>query len=253
MSTYKTRLGAVLELDSLKEKDIINNVEYLKSKHKLSAYTTALYRVAHNHPEVEKLVRQEMGGLPNTRDAFFESIKGEINNTIESINKLQDNLIEQKATLLYWQSICPAQKLDNTALGILAIQNHLKEIKKLLYTSIEFPDKDDTYVADIETLADRVLNNVVEQLTQMNITSQQLVQSVQVPQYPTMPVMGPMQTVSNAPILNQTDLENTASEMIHQGPKIVEPPKEDTVVALTFEDETVEEEFYNDLEAFCGI
>lgn len=250
MNTYKTRLGAVIELDADKEQDIITTLENLKAKHKLSSYTIALYRVAHNNQEVAQLVEDELNGVPNTRNHFFSDLSEQVQHSQEVLNKLEGLLIELKASFLTGKSIGIPQKLDNTALGLLSVENQLREIRRIL-NPLKMEEDGSQYVHKIDSITDDVLLNIEKVLEQLQIQPQMLM-----PSYPQ--AQDTLQNTSPYTLSDrQTRVDTTQDVPMFNGynkNKVKEEgaTKYITEVA-TVNAEDVSEEEIDDLAAFCGI
>lgn len=137
---YKFKLGATITLDERQEEDIINTLNSLKSRHKLGEYTSALYRVAANNPEVAELVKNELEGHLSSRDHFFSRVQEHINGCKDSIKEINTELVKIKAALLYGNRLGLTGKTDNLSISTLAVERHLNKLKKALYGNILFEE-----------------------------------------------------------------------------------------------------------------
>lgn len=188
--TYKCKLNATFTLDEKLEVDIINTVENLKSKHKLGEYTSALYRVAANNPDVARLVKAELGGSLNSRDTFFNSIQTEMSNCRADIDLINSELVKIKSALLYGNRIGLTGKTDNLAISITSVERHLNKLKKSLNGNLGLRSDSDKGVNDLNEIALEVfdmldemipVDQYVKDMQQAGFISNSQVQAIQDP------------------------------------------------------------------------
>ena len=161
---YKFKLGATVSLNERQEQDIIDTLNNLKSRHKLGEYTSALYRVAANNPEVAELVRKELEGSLSSRDVFFNNIQSEINGCTESIKNIHEELLKIKSALLYGNRIGLTGKTDNLSISTLAVERHLNKLRKSIYGGITFDEGINKAHTDLNEIALEVFDILEEML-----------------------------------------------------------------------------------------
>lgn len=161
MSTYKVKLGATLSLSKERERDIVQNLEKLKSRHKLGEFISQSLRVVFENRELaEKCgLNFDRYGLTDNRKRFFDAVNTEVrqmNKKIDEIynmayktymltqfnkkmgledkskNLLQAQFILQKQT----KEMCDILGIDN--IGQIYESNKMYDLEKNVDETLEF-------------------------------------------------------------------------------------------------------------------
>lgn len=139
MSDYSVRLGSTLTFNTEKEKDIIEMVERLSSKHKLGELISHLIRVAFESPEAynskEKLQQMitDMAklGISKSRYDFFNSIASEVAAMKNKVNDIYDMCLKMESAIMLGKRLGIEGKIDNALGATFLLEQQLEKLSQV--------------------------------------------------------------------------------------------------------------------------
>lgn len=224
---YKIKLGSVLSLDSVQEKDLVDQLEDLRSRHKLGEYITLCIRACYEKPNILRDMRDSLGytGIHKDREEFFRDVSSQVKEMQDKINSIYDMAFTMYTMVQCGKRIGLEEKADNAILSSFLLKRQLDKIVADLGISVEkfnwsgadnrvTQDKADKVVELlIESYAGNILNEViqetkrtvvVETTEQVQVPSSQAVQNT-VEQVVEEPVE------MQLPIVSEKDFESNAN------------------------------------------
>ena len=131
------KLGATICYDKEREQDIINQLDKLKSQHKLGDLITNLIRIAFEHPkELRELgLRVENYGLSDNRREFFNGIEKKILEMSKKVNGIYDMAVKMYSLALFNKKIGLEQKSINLLQAQFILQKQINELCTILGVS----------------------------------------------------------------------------------------------------------------------
>lgn len=131
---YKVKLGATLTFDFEIEKDIVAQVEKLKSQHKLGEFISNALRVVFEHPELlEKEAKSlEDFKLTDNRKLFHEYVEDKIEKTAVKINETYKLAYELHSLAKFNKKFDMYETSKNILASQFIIAKQVEDLKKIL-------------------------------------------------------------------------------------------------------------------------
>lgn len=131
---YKVKLGATLTFDFEIEKDIVAQVEQLKSQHKLGEFISNALRVIFEHPELlEKEAKSlEDFKLTDNRKLFHEYVEDKIEKTAIKINETYKLAYELHSLAKFNKKFDMYETSKNILASQFILAKQVEDLKKLL-------------------------------------------------------------------------------------------------------------------------
>lgn len=169
MAEEKIKLGCVLTFDSEKDKDMIDLVNELKSRHKLGKYLNALIGLVQEREDLQEELRSQFEDEQTSRQKFFDGVREEVNQLVEDNKVIREELIELKAALKYGDSVGLLGKVENVELGNLNNLMHMREMSKKLNGNIQANIIEEEKEL-IDRTVDKVVDRVIEELRGIDVS-----------------------------------------------------------------------------------
>ena len=127
---YKIKLGAVLKFDYQQEKDIINQIESLTSRHKLGEFISNLIRIAFDSPEIMEAngLRLEDFGISKERYEYFKEVESEMLKVRNRVDKIYDMALEMHTAAKFGRRIGLEDKSKNLIQSQFLLQRQIEEL-----------------------------------------------------------------------------------------------------------------------------
>jgi hypothetical protein len=131
---YKVKLGATLTFDFEIEKDIVAQVEKLKSQHKLGEFISNALRVVFEHPELlEKEAKSlEDFKLTDNRKLFHEYVEDKIEKTAVKINETYKLAYELHSLAKFNKKFDMYETSKNILASQFILAKQVEDLKKIL-------------------------------------------------------------------------------------------------------------------------
>lgn len=131
---YKVKLGATLTFDFEIEKDIVAQVEKLKSQHKLGEFISNAIRVVFEHPELlEKEAKSlEDFKLTDNRKLFHEYVEDKIEKTAVKINETYKLAYELHSLAKFNKKFDMYETSKNILASQFILAKQVEDLKKIL-------------------------------------------------------------------------------------------------------------------------
>jgi hypothetical protein len=131
---YKVKLGATLTFDFEIEKDIVAQVEKLKSQHKLGEFISNALRVVFEHPELlEKEAKSlEDFKLTDNRKLFNEYVEDKIEKTAVKINETYKLAYELHSLAKFNKKFDMYETSKNILASQFILAKQVEDLKKIL-------------------------------------------------------------------------------------------------------------------------
>ena len=131
---YKVKLGATLTFDFEIEKDIVAQVEQLKSQHKLGEFISNSLRIIFEHPELlEKEAKSlEDFKLTDNRKLFHEYVEDKIEKTAIKINETYKLAYELHSLAKFNKKFDMYETSKNILASQFILAKQVEDLKKLL-------------------------------------------------------------------------------------------------------------------------
>lgn len=131
---YKVKLGATLTFDFEIEKDIVAQVEKLKSQHKLGEFISNALRVVFEHPELlEKEAKSlEDFKLTDNRKLFHEYVEDKIEKTAVKINETYKLAYELHSLAKFNKKFDMYETSKNILASQFTLAKQVEDLKKIL-------------------------------------------------------------------------------------------------------------------------
>ena len=131
---YKVKLGATLTFDFEIEKDIVAQVEKLKSQHKLGEFISNALRVVFEHPELlEKEAKSlEYFKLTDNRKLFHEYVEDKIEKTAVKINETYKLAYELHSLAKFNKKFDMYETSKNILASQFILAKQVEDLKKIL-------------------------------------------------------------------------------------------------------------------------
>lgn len=157
--TYAIKLGAVLKFDPKKEKDIINFVENLSSKHKLGAFLTNAVRFVYSNPREFQMAYGyiEDDGLTRERQMFFNGINSRVSELENKLNLIYEKVFYTYVLSAMENSIANKDKANNLLICSLILKEQLNGLLNIL-------DVDNSKLEEIEEGIIEKLHNKLDSI-----------------------------------------------------------------------------------------
>lgn len=134
---YKIKLGAVLRFDYTYEKDIIDQVEKLISRHKLGAFISRLIRVAFDNPKLMEnsgLTLDEFG-VSSERVKYFKEVESEVLKMKLKVDKIYDMTMHMYTMAKFGKRMGLEGKTNNIMRAQFILQRQIEELSRVLGVS----------------------------------------------------------------------------------------------------------------------
>lgn len=131
---YKVKLGATLTFDFEIEKDIVAQVEKLKSQHKLGEFISNALRVVFEHPELlEKEAKSlEEFKITDNRKLFHEYVEDKIEKTAVKINETYKLAYELHSLAKFNKKFDMYETSKNILASQFILAKQVEDLKKIL-------------------------------------------------------------------------------------------------------------------------
>ena len=128
------KLGATLCYDKEKEKDIIQQLESLKSRHKLGDFISNLIRIAFENPvELRQLgLKIENYGLTDNRREFFKGVEQKVKAMCKKVDDIYDIAVKMYALALMGKKLGLEDKSKNLLQAQFILQKQINELCTIL-------------------------------------------------------------------------------------------------------------------------
>ena len=152
---YKVKLGATLSFNLGLERDMVEQIERLKAKHKLGEFISNSLRIAFENPELlEKYnLSLEKFGLTDNRKKLNDAINIEIGRIRDRVNKTYQMAYELYSLAKFNKQLNIYDSSKNILASQFILNKQIEDLKSLLgVTCIEQPanlHKVDSSVDDV--------------------------------------------------------------------------------------------------------
>lgn len=229
---YKIKLGSVLSLDSVKEGDLIEQLEDLRGRHKLGEFIMLCIRACYERPSIMKEMREKLGctGIHKDREAFFNEMNNQIKEMQDKVNAIYEMAFTMYTMTQCGKRIGLEEKSDNTVLSSFLLKRQIDKLANNLglnSTNINWVGTDREVTRDkvdrvlellIESYSGDILNEVVQETKRTVVieTTEQIQAQpkvVQESQVQSAPVVNERvkQAEIQSPIISEKEFESNAN------------------------------------------
>lgn len=137
MSQRKIKLGATLSFDNEKERDILQHLDKLKSRHRLGEFISQCLRVVFENKELAEScgLRIERYGLTDNRKKFFDAVRTETDRMNKKIDEIYDMAYKTYTLAQFNKKIGLEEKSKNLLQAQFLLQKQMREMCKILGVS----------------------------------------------------------------------------------------------------------------------
>lgn len=134
MGQRKIKLGATLSFDMEKERDILQHLDKLKSRHRLGEFISQCLRLVFENRELaEKCgLNLDRYGLSDNRKKFFEAVHTEIERMNTKIDDIYDMAYKTYTLAQFNKKIGLEDKSKNVLQAQFLLQKQMREMCKVL-------------------------------------------------------------------------------------------------------------------------
>lgn len=185
---YEKKLGCTISFDKNKEKDIIDKIEYLLSRHKLGWFISNLIRIAFDSPysleskaELNKLFKEiNENDMLLDRKRFFEKLAKEIEEMRHKIDEIYDMSLKMMLLAQFGKQLGLEKKAENTMAAQFILQKQINDLCETLGIStlnnVYASDK----VKNVKKYADEVMEYILtaydNMITEMSLHLSNLIE-----------------------------------------------------------------------------
>lgn len=169
MGVKSIKLGATLSFDDIREKDILDKIEGLRSRHKLGEFISHLIRVAFESPE--KLNSQaELAGLMTTlvaqgitmdRVDYFNKIENDIEEMKKKVDAIYTMATKNYTMALAGKKIGLEEKSESTLRAQFVLQRQINAMTDSLGVSLREPFESNK-IQETREKAEEVIEYMIE-------------------------------------------------------------------------------------------
>lgn len=161
---YTVKLGATISLDMEKEKDIVDLVDDLKSRHKLGDYISNLLRYAMDNPDALANAGIDAEGykLSRARERFFSEVSEEVADMVGRVNKIYEESLKMAVLVKMNKHLGLEEKTENILRAQFVLQRQINVMCQALGLDTLANDYTSNKLADVDSLADEILENIIE-------------------------------------------------------------------------------------------
>lgn len=140
MSNYEIRAVTKLNLDSVREKDIIEEINSLIEHRKFGNYITNLLRFAAEHrADLEELgFNGASRGLVDTRKKMIEELRGELLDLKTKVDCIFEMMLELKTAFEVGHVTAIDTQVDNLIAAKIVVQNQMNKLKRTIGDGLGF-------------------------------------------------------------------------------------------------------------------
>lgn len=169
MGVKNVKLGATLAFDDVREKDIIEKVDYLLSRHKLGEFISHLIRIALESPEqfnskneLNMLMGELMEkGISKDRAEYFRQMNAEVQSMKKKVDSIYEMAYKNYTMALLGKTLGIGEKSENSLRAQFVLQRQLTQLSETLGTSIKEPFESNK-IQDVKGKADEILEYILE-------------------------------------------------------------------------------------------
>lgn len=163
MSDYKVKLGATLSFNKEQEKDIVMQLEKLKSRHKLGEFISHCIRVVLENKEFaeEHGFNIERFGLTDNRKKFFDAVREETDRMNKKIDAIYDMAYKTYSLALFNKKIGMEDKSRNLLQAQFVLQKQMREMSRILGVENISQVYESNRVNDVERNVDETLEFII--------------------------------------------------------------------------------------------
>ena len=193
MSDYEIRAVTKLNLDSVSDKDVIDEIESLVAHRKLGEYITSLLRFASTHREdlAELGFDNSRRGDDNTRRRQMDGLKKQTDDLKEKIDGVYEIALALRTAYETGKVVGLEKQAENLIATQLVLQVQLNKLRRLLGDGYEYSFRGmpgDISKAEIDkaarTGAEIAIQHYGETLTQMATMFDDMMSQARVPMMP---------------------------------------------------------------------
>lgn len=131
---YKIKLGAVLRFDYTYEKDIIEQVEKLISRHKLGPFISRLIRAAFDNPKLMELsgLHLDEFGVSPERVSYFKEVESDMLKMRIKVDKIYEMALEMHTMAKFGKKMGLEGRVNNIMKSQFILQRQIEELSKIL-------------------------------------------------------------------------------------------------------------------------
>lgn len=132
MENKKLKINTYVYFDSIKEADLIHNVERLIQSRQLSKFVTNALKIVLENKELFKAALDGESEGSVTREDYFNSLGEKINSLWGAINKVETEARHTKEFLALHKMLGIEMKSDNVMCADLLIKNQIRDLNRAL-------------------------------------------------------------------------------------------------------------------------
>lgn len=143
MGVCNIRLGSMLSFDEEQEKDIIDVINNLNSRHKMGQFVSSLIRIALENPEMLNykdgryengaiLNQMEKLGISYDRAVFFNKVTKEVNDMKNKVDKMYDMVMNMYILSQMGKHLGLEEKSENMLTANFLLEKQVKELQDTL-------------------------------------------------------------------------------------------------------------------------
>ena len=226
------KLGATLCYDKEREQDIVDQLDSLKSRHKLGDFISNLIRIAFENPEeMRKLgLRIENYGLSDNRREFFKSVEDKVNEMSKKVDMVYDMAVKTYSLAMFNKKIGLEQKSTNLLQTQFVLQKQISELCATLGVSNLGHTFESNKIYNVAKNVDETLEFIINYYDGI---VNEIKQNIVIAETPITTVE------SNTPVVNSEKDEIKTEKPIDSG-SVEESDKPIPIVDTTEDDEVVD-------------
>ena len=164
MSEYNIKVGVTLQFDAEREKDIIDKIENLVGRRKISEFISNMIRVVFDNPAILRMVETKTSeyGLTDEREIFFKGLESEAYKMKNKIDTIYDMAMKVYMLALFGKRLGIEKKADNLIQAQFVLQNQLDELCRILGISNTGFIYESNKLDTLKTKADEVMEYIID-------------------------------------------------------------------------------------------
>lgn len=170
MGIRSIRFGSNLGFDEYKEKDIIEAIEYLNSRHKTGQFISNLIRLALENPEIiegkngkykkgELINTMESLGMSPLRYKYIESIANETRELHAKVDKIYEMTLQLYGLAQMGKRLNLDKRSENLMQAGFLLEKQLRDIERIVGNGLKAFESDK--IEDKEKIADDILELLI--------------------------------------------------------------------------------------------
>lgn len=164
MSEYEIKVGVTLQFDAEREKDIIEKVENLIDRRKISEFMTSIIRAVLDKDKAMQMLGSKTGeyGISDEREQFFKGIEAEVSKMRHKIDTIFDMASKVYTLAQFGKRLGIEKKADNMIQAQFVLQKQLDELCSTLGISTTGYIYESDRIEAFKTRADDVLEYIID-------------------------------------------------------------------------------------------